>query len=52
MTDEKKHHFRLEDYDYDLPTELIAQHPAAARELSAPAGPGPRLGRTPHSPLR
>ncbi len=25
---------RIEDYDYDLPPELIAQHPATARELS------------------
>jgi S-adenosylmethionine:tRNA ribosyltransferase-isomerase len=34
MIDEKETSFRLEDYDYDLPTELIAQHPAASRELS------------------
>ena len=26
--------FRLEDYDYDLPPELIAQHQAPSRELS------------------
>ncbi len=28
------HTFRLEDYDYDLPPELIAQRPAPAREHS------------------
>ena len=26
--------FRLKDYDYDLPPELIAQRPASAREHS------------------
>jgi S-adenosylmethionine:tRNA ribosyltransferase-isomerase len=34
MDDGKETSFRIEDYDYDLPPELIAQHPAASRELS------------------
>src|SRR5205814_8705559 len=28
----RSHFMRLEDLDYDLPAELIAQHPAARRE--------------------
>jgi S-adenosylmethionine:tRNA ribosyltransferase-isomerase len=37
------HHYTLADFDFDLPPELIAQHPAAERTAS-------RLldGRTPH----
>ncbi|MDA8305232.1 MAG: tRNA preQ1(34) S-adenosylmethionine ribosyltransferase-isomerase QueA [Deltaproteobacteria bacterium] len=34
MADGKEPSLRIEDYDYDLPPELIAQHPAPARELS------------------
>ena len=34
MVDRQKISFRLEDYDYDLPPELIAQRPAPVREQS------------------
>ncbi len=34
MADNRQISFRLEDYDYDLPPELIAQQPASAREHS------------------
>ncbi|MGC8493132.1 MAG: tRNA preQ1(34) S-adenosylmethionine ribosyltransferase-isomerase QueA [Syntrophobacteraceae bacterium] len=34
MTDGKETSFRIEDYDYELPPELIAQHPAPSRERS------------------
>ncbi len=34
MTDGKETSFRIEDYDYELPPELIAQHPASSRERS------------------
>ncbi|MDR3570467.1 MAG: tRNA preQ1(34) S-adenosylmethionine ribosyltransferase-isomerase QueA [Syntrophobacteraceae bacterium] len=34
MAEGKLASFRIEDYDYELPPELIAQHPAPARELS------------------
>ncbi|MGA3112991.1 MAG: tRNA preQ1(34) S-adenosylmethionine ribosyltransferase-isomerase QueA [Syntrophobacteraceae bacterium] len=34
MADNRQISFRLEDYDYDLPPELIAQRPAPTREHS------------------
>jgi S-adenosylmethionine:tRNA ribosyltransferase-isomerase len=34
MADDEQVSFRLEDYDYDLPTELIAQHPTYVRDES------------------
>jgi S-adenosylmethionine:tRNA ribosyltransferase-isomerase len=34
MADDEQISFRLEDYDYDLPPELIAQHPAPVRDES------------------
>ena len=44
MEDSQEVSFRLEAYDYDLPPELIAQHPAPARDSPAcSCWTGPRL---------
>ena len=36
--------FKIEDYDYDLPIELIARHPAPARGSLPHACAGPVRG--------